>query len=105
MTHYGRTWAYKPDGSACVFEMASGDELPEGWSHDISVIVDPEKRTGEAVSRAARESLIKPVRISKAELKGLFEEQDEEPIEAPLQYDQDLQQVSPPKPRGRGPLR
>jgi hypothetical protein len=124
MALHGKVWAYKPDGSACIFELIlGGDELPPGWSHDISVITDPEKRTGEAVSAAARESLVRPVKVSKAKPLGLFEEtpkfmdlpkfgdspepleQNEEPIEAPLQYDQDLQQVLPTKPRGRGPLR
>jgi hypothetical protein len=124
MAHHGKVWAYKPDGSACVFELIpGGEDIPPGWSHDITVITDPEKRTGEAVSAAARESLIKPVRVPKAgssepvpgkqdgwvEVPGLFDDKDEpveEPAtEEPLRYDQDLQQVLPPKPRGRGPLR
>ena len=106
MTNYGKTWAYKPDGSACVFEIASGEQLPEGWSSDLSVIADPSMRTGEALSLAARDSLRVPVRVSRAEPKGLFEEEPEEEVAAgPLQYDQDLQQVLPPKSRGRGPLR
>ena len=105
MSHFTKMWAYKPDGSAGVFEIASGEKLPEEWSSDLSVIEDAEKRTGEAVSLAARESLINPVRVSKAEPKGLFEEPEEAPADGPLQYDQDLQQVLPAKARGRGPLR
>ena len=105
MSHFTKTWAYKPDGSACVFEIASGEKLPEDWSSDLSVVTDPSMRTGEALSLAARDSLRVPVRVSKSEPKGLFEEVEEEPVAGPLQYDQDLQQVLPTKPRGRGPLR
>ena len=105
MSHFTKMWAYKPDGSACVFEIASGEQLPEGWSSDLSVIADPSMRTGEALSLAARDSLRVPVRVSKAEPKGLFEEGEEEVAAGPLQYDQDLQQVLPAKARGRGPLR
>ena len=106
MSHFTKIWAYKPDGSVCVFEIASGEKLPEEWSSDLSVIADPSMRTGEALSLAARDSLRVPVRVSRAEPKGLFEEEPEEEVAAgPLQYDQDLQQVLPPKSRGRGPLR
>jgi hypothetical protein len=26
------TWGYKPDGSAQIFDLKEGEELPEGWS-------------------------------------------------------------------------
>jgi hypothetical protein len=101
----GRTilWAYKPSGEACVFEMAPGDTLPPGWSHDIGVIVDPAHRDGARLSEVAKESLREPARID-----GKKRPLETPPAtvdtleEVPLLYDENNQQVAtirqkPPK--------
>jgi hypothetical protein len=56
-------FGYQPDGSARLFELNEGGELPAGWSSDIGVIVDPAKRDGDSISASAGETLNRPVRV------------------------------------------
>ncbi|CAO4179643.1 Putative kinesin K39 [Methylorubrum populi] len=47
------TWGYKPDGSAQIFDLAPGADLPEGWSPSPSVITDPSQATADALTMRA----------------------------------------------------
>lgn len=47
------TWGYKPDGSAKIFDLTSGEGLPEGWYASPDVIEDPNLATAEALSARA----------------------------------------------------
>ena len=47
------TWGYKPDGSAQIFDLAPGADLPEGWSPSPSVITDPSRATADALTMRA----------------------------------------------------
>ena len=44
------TWGYKPDGSAEIFDLASGEGLPEGWHASPDCIADPALATAEALT-------------------------------------------------------
>ncbi len=56
-------FAYQKGGEACLFDLDEGEILPHPWSSDISVIEDETKRSGEAISHAARVSIAKPVKL------------------------------------------
>lgn len=45
-------FGYKPNGESKVFDLEIGASLPPGWSEDVSVIIDPQMRTGDAISEA-----------------------------------------------------
>lgn len=47
------TWGYMPDGSAQIFDLASGGDLPEGWSLSPTVITDPARATADALTMRA----------------------------------------------------
>lgn len=47
------TWGYMPDGSAQIFDLAPGADLPEGWSPSPSVITDPSRATADALTMRA----------------------------------------------------
>lgn len=100
--NYQRMWAYKPDGSACVFAIYPGDELPPGWSSDINVIVNPAHRDGQRLSDLARLSLANPVRVDLRPVptqEVVMESADVEALETQLRYDEDNQLVIPPPSR------
>jgi hypothetical protein len=103
MTLSIKMFGYKRNGSACLFELAPGDELPPEWSSDILTIEDPEKRTGEAITFAARESVKFPVRVGDVKRGPWLDEPEDAVDQEPLRYDQDLNQVLPMKRRGRPP--
>lgn len=42
------TWGYRPDGSAQIFDLGSGEALPDGWHPSPTVITDPARATAEA---------------------------------------------------------
>ena len=56
-------FGYQKGGEACLFDLEEGEILPPSWSSDISVIEDEAKRSGEAISHAARVSIAKPVKL------------------------------------------
>jgi hypothetical protein len=86
-------WGYKPDGSARVFRLNPGDELPPGWTDNVYVIQAPELRTGDALSNAAGDSVREPIPVSHA---AALANDDDGELELPLQYDEDNQQVVTP---------
>ncbi|MGG3814564.1 hypothetical protein ABEV34_23345 [Methylorubrum rhodesianum] len=47
------TWGYKADGSAQIFALAPGADLPEGWSASPTVITDPSRATADALTMRA----------------------------------------------------
>lgn len=59
----GLTWGYKHDGESCLFDLADGAELPEGWGDDVMIIADPALRTAEAITAAAGASVAVPVKV------------------------------------------
>lgn len=93
-----RMWAYKSDGSACVFTLFPGDELPPGWSHDQSIINDPAHLKAEHLSKSAGRSIYEAVYVGDRRLQETNEFTGDS---APLQYDEDNLQVIPIK-RARG---
>lgn len=86
-------WGYKPDGSARVFRLNPGDELPPGWSDNVYVIEDHTRRTGEALSEAAGDSVREPIPVSHA---AALAGDDDGESELPLQYDEDNARVVTP---------
>ena len=104
-THFTRIFGYKRDGSACLFELAPGDTLPGDWSHDISIIENPEHRTGEAISERAKVSVKFPVRVSKPDDDEDVIEDEDNGDPMPLRYDENNVQIEEPimKRRGRPP--
>ena len=96
-----RLWGYKPDGSARLFLVIAGGVLPAGWSSDIGVIEDPEKRTGEAVSAAAGPSVYTPVVASEEAAQAVKDDakQTADELANSLRYDEDNQLIPPPKKR------
>ena len=44
------TWGYRPDGSARIFDLGPGEDLPDGWHPSPDVITDPARATAEALS-------------------------------------------------------
>ena len=106
MTNAIKKWGYKPDGSACVFLCHPGDALPLGWHDNHSVIENEELRHGEALSKAAGDSIQFPVAIGDASEAELYP--DDGPGEPRLAYDENNRPVvaiEPPvvKRRGRPP--
>jgi hypothetical protein len=85
-------WGYRPDGSARVFRLNPGDELPPGWSDNVHVIQDFTLKTGERLSEAAGDSVKKPIPVSHASARAV----DEEPPEPTLQYDKHNAPVTAP---------
>ncbi|KQO88884.1 hypothetical protein ASF36_23955 [Methylobacterium sp. Leaf90] len=47
------TWGYKPDGSAQIFDLAPGADLPEGWHLSPTVITDPSRASADALTMRA----------------------------------------------------
>lgn len=56
-------FGYKSGGEACLFDLALGAALPDGWSDDVMIIADPAQRTGEAITAAAGPSVMTPVKV------------------------------------------
>ena len=56
-----RFFGYKENGEACLFDLAEGEPLPGAWSGDVTVIADPEKRTGDAITKASGSTIMLPV--------------------------------------------
>lgn len=104
MASFEKVWGYRPNGESCLFAVAPGEKLPDGWSPDVMVIADPSKRTGEAVSAAAGDSVREPVPAS-AQAAALYIEErtlaEHGPADA-LRYDENNQMVEPPIARRRG---
>jgi len=95
-------WAYKPDGTACMFDIQPGDKLPPGWSFDVGVIIDPAHRDGQRLSEIAKESILNPIVVGKREKPKEAPAPVDAMDEVPLLYDENNRQVSeikqkPPK--------
>jgi len=52
MSTINRTWGYKPDGAAQIFDLAPGEGLPDGWHDSPACITDPVLATADALSAA-----------------------------------------------------
>ncbi|KQP99718.1 hypothetical protein ASF59_09930 [Methylobacterium sp. Leaf121] len=62
------TWGYKPDGSAQIFDLAPGADLPEGWHASPSVISDQSLATADALTmRATGLTFAHPVEVPASE--------------------------------------
>lgn len=51
-----KTWGYRPDGDAQIFDLAPGEGLPDSWHDSPACITDPALATADALSARLAEN-------------------------------------------------